>query len=121
MQETTSVISQCADDLSKALREEYRVDANGRRYRAKHAVRINSGGIQLSFWADIDTAPRVHMEKAFFQRRRNIVGGCYQLKTDVDYFNGKYSSNEPINLVLDFTMDVKEIEVMNGFVKEETI
>ncbi|MCC8997310.1 MAG: hypothetical protein LM517_09755 [Nitrosomonas sp.] len=109
------IVSQCADDLSRALREEYRTDKNGRRYRSKHAVRINSGGTQLTFWADIDSAPRSHMEKAFAQRRRQIIGDCYQLKTDVDCYNNAHSSEPPINLVLDFTMDVKEIDVMNGF------
>ncbi|WP_394809624.1 hypothetical protein [Nitrosomonas sp.] len=55
------------------------------------------------------------MEKAFAQRRRQVIGDCYQLKTDVDCYNNAHSSELPINLVLDFTMDVKEIDVMNGF------
>ncbi len=80
------VISRCAEDLSKALREEYRVDKKGRRYRAKHAVRLYESGVQYTLWADIDSAPRSHMEKAFAQRRKQVVGDCYQLKTDVDYY-----------------------------------
>ena len=104
------VISQCAEDLSRSLREEYRTDKYGRRYRAKHAVRVSEGGKQLSMWADIDTAPRNHMVKAFAQRRKQIVGDCHQLKTDVDYYNEANSTNEPIQVILDFTQDVEEIQ-----------
>jgi hypothetical protein len=104
------VISRCAEDLSKALREEYRVDKKGRRYRAKHAVRVYESGIQYTLWADIDSAPRSHMEKAFAQRRKQVVGDCYQLKTDVDYYNDAYSSDNPIQIVLDFTQDIEELQ-----------
>jgi len=106
------VIAQCAGDLAKALRDEYRTDKYGRRYRAKHAVRFKSedDGKQHSFWADIDTAPRDHMQSAFAQRRKQVVGDCYQLKTDVDCYNDKNQKEEPINLILDFTEDVKEIQ-----------
>jgi hypothetical protein len=69
------------------LREEYRVDATGRRYRAKHAVRHTFAGKQLSFWGDIDKDPRDYMEIAFAQKRRRIAGELHQLKIDVDHFN----------------------------------
>lgn len=105
------VIAQCAEDLSKALREEYRTDKLGRRYRAKHAVRVNSEGKQLTLWSDIDTAPRAHMEKAFAQRRQQIIGDCHQLKIDVDCYNDARLSDPPIQLVLDFTMDIAELEI----------
>lgn len=108
------IVTQCADDLSRALREEYRIDKNGRRYRAKHAVRINSGGAQMTLWADIDTAQRHYMEKAFSQRRQQIIGDCYQLKTDVDCYNNVRTAEAPIQLILDFTMDIKEMEAMQG-------
>jgi len=106
-------VSQCADELSRALREEYRIDKNGNKYRAKHAVRISSGGAQLTLWADIDTAPRSYLEKAFGQRRQQIVGDCYQLKMDVDYYNDSYAKEKPIQLVLDFTMGVLERQLGN--------
>lgn len=38
-----------AQDMAAALREEYRTDKAGRRYRAKHAVRKWQNGRQLSF------------------------------------------------------------------------
>jgi hypothetical protein len=103
------IISQCAEDLARALRDEYRTDAFGRRYRTKHAVRITRGGIQYSLWADIDSAPRPHMERAFAQRRQQIVGDCHQLRVDVDVYNDRHTEDAPIQLVLDFTRDVEEL------------
>jgi len=103
------VINQLAEDLAQAWREEYRTDRLGRRYRAKHAVR-GYGSKQGTLWADMETAPHLHMERAFGQRRHQIVGDCLQLKTDVDVFNDKRSDEEPINLVLDFTDDVAELQ-----------
>ena len=106
----SDIVSQCADDLVKALREEYRTDRYGRRYRAKHAVRILQHGKQASLWADIENAPRSHMEKAFQQRRRQIVGDCHQLKTDVDVYNEANKGTEPIQVILNFTQDVEEMQ-----------
>ena len=102
------VIDQLADDLSRAWREEYRTDEAGRRYRAKHAGRTKENGTQMTLWADIDSAPVAHMERAFAQRRQQIVGDCVQLKTDVDVFNDRSEGQKPIPLVLDFSDDVSE-------------
>lgn len=103
------MINQLADDIADAWREEYRTDKHGRRYRAKHAVR-GGGPHQHTLWADMETAPRGHMIKAFAQRRQQIVGDCVQLKTDVDVYNDKRSNDEPIPLVLNFTNDVAELQ-----------
>ncbi|MBF0293481.1 MAG: hypothetical protein HQK86_15140 [Nitrospinae bacterium] len=108
-----NILAQFANDMANALREEYRTDSNGRRYRSKHAVRDIENGKQISFWADIDKAPRSHMERAFSQRRKQIVGDCYQLKNDVDHFNEK-RGEEPIQIVLDFTDDVEEMLFIDG-------
>jgi hypothetical protein len=97
-----------AEAMARALREEYRTDSSGRRYRVNHAVRITRNGVQTSLWAELDSAPRDHMIKAFAQRRRQIVGDCVQLKTDVDVYNDKHTDVDPIQVVLDFTDDVAE-------------
>jgi hypothetical protein len=109
-----NVVAQCADELSKALREEFRKDQFGRRYRAKHAVTVKITGGQMTLWADFNTAPREHMQRAFAQRRQQIVGDCHQLKIDVDCYNNFHPTEEPIQLVLDFTMDIMEIEAATG-------
>jgi hypothetical protein len=47
------------------------------------------------------------MERAFAQRREQIVSDCVQLKTNVDAYNDM--SGEPgIQMVLDFSEDVAE-------------
>lgn len=105
----SSVVSQCAEALANAMREEFIVDPQGRTVRAKHAARIE----QLVLWADIRTAPREHMEIAFKQRRRQILGDCRQLKMDVDSFNENKSPAEPIQMSFDFTNDLLELAALN--------
>jgi hypothetical protein len=54
-------------------------------------------------------APHEHMEKAFTQRREQIVGDNVQLKVDVDVYNDMNRGERPeIQLVLDYTDDVAE-------------
>jgi hypothetical protein len=102
-----------ASQMSSALREEYQTDEKGRRYRVNHAVRITTGGVQQTFWGMMGFAPHDHMERAFTQRREQIVGDNFQLKTDVDVYNDLNEGKRPaIQLVLDYTDDVAEREAM---------
>lgn len=109
-----SVLKLCREALADGLRQEKRLDSSGRWYRAKHPVRKNVGGIQLTLWADIDDAPRVHMEESFAQRRKSIVSDCYQIKQDVDHFNEHRGGDKPIQMILDFAEDVAEMEAARG-------
>lgn len=104
------VVKLCREALAESLRQEKRIDAQGRKYRAKHSVRTNIGGVQLSLWADIDNAPRSFMEKSFSQRRKAIADDCFQVKQDVDHFNDENPTELPIQIVLDFSDDVAEME-----------
>lgn len=99
-----------AGDMSKALREEYRKDKYGRKYRVNHAVRVTKAGVQCTLWGGMDHSPRSFMVKSYGQRRNQIVGDCLQLKTDVDVFNDKHPQEDPIQIVLNFTDDVEEIQ-----------
>ena len=54
------------------------------------------------------------MERSFQQKRQGIVGDCRQLKTDVDSYNEKQNTGEPFQLVLDFTDDMAEYEVLKA-------
>ena len=101
-------LAKLTEDMSAALREEYATDASGRKYRVNHAVRITRGGVQYTFWAMMNAAPRQHMQKAFIQRREQIVGDCVQLATDVEAYNAMKSDQEPIPMLLDFRDDVEE-------------
>lgn len=98
-----------ASQMAAALREEMDTDAKGRRYRVNHAVRISRAGVQYTFWASMGFAPHDHMERAFAQRREQIVGDNLQLKIDVDVYNDLNRGNRPeIQLVLDYTDDIAE-------------
>lgn len=103
----SEVINICAEQLARAMREEYIVDLQGRKVRAKHAARID----QAVFWDDIRTASRDHMQIALQQRRRQIVGDCHQLKLDVDSYNENKNDGKPIQMVFDFTIDLIEMEM----------
>ncbi len=102
-----------AEQMSQALRSETATDAKGRRYRVNHAVRITKGGVQYTFWGVMGFASHEHMEKAFAWRREQIVGDNVQLKTDVDVYNDMVKGKHPpIQLVMDYTEDVAERQVM---------
>lgn len=103
-----TVIDLCAGELARAMREEYIRDPQGRVVRAKHAARV--AGEQMVLWADIRTATREHMVIALQQRRHQIVGDCRQLKADADSYNENNNPGKPIQMVLDFTEDVAELE-----------
>lgn len=66
----------------------------------------------MTLWEDFRTADPKHMKIAFQQRRQQIVGDCRQLKTDVDSYNENAKSEKLVQLVLDFTDDVAELEAM---------
>lgn len=101
----------CARELAQAMREEYFIDSAGRRVRAKHPARVKRNGQQLTLWDDIRTAPRLHMQMAFKMRRNRIASECKQVKTDVDSYNDAHPEDEPIQMILDFTYDVEEMEL----------
>src|SRR5665213_1389364 len=97
-----------AEQMSRALREEYAIDAKGRRYRINHAIRVTRDGVQHTFWGIMGYAPRAHMQRAFTQRREQVIGDLVQLQTDVEVYNDKNPREIPIQLVLDFKDDVDE-------------
>ena len=106
------VVRQCAEEVSRAMREEYFTDPQGRRVRAKLPVRLSvEEGEQGALWDDARTAPREFVQISFQQRRQAIAVDCHRLKIDVDSFNDNRSPNDPIQLSLDFTFDVEEMDM----------
>ncbi len=106
------LITQCADIIARALREDYFNDAQGRRARAKHALAEKRGDRQLHLWVDMRTASREQMELSLQQRRQQVLGDCVQLKVDTDSYNQNFNKGEPIQMVLNFTDDVAELEAV---------
>lgn len=97
-----------ATQMSRALREEYATDKQGRRYRLNHAMRITKDGVQLTIWGILGYAPHIHMQRAFTQRREQVIGELVQLQTDVEVYTEMTPDEKPIQLILDFTDDVAE-------------
>jgi hypothetical protein len=96
--------------LAESLRQEKRFDGK-RWYRAKRSVRTNIGGVQLNLWADVDkNASFGFMEKSVGQSRRAMVDDAYQLKMVVDHYNEANPAQKQLQLILDLTEDVAEME-----------
>lgn len=103
-----SALDRLAEQISSALREEMRRDeVTGRPYRANLAVTIYKAGEQMTLWADIDTAKRPFAQKAFVQRREQMVGDAVQLTFDVMHWNRVNEDDAPIEMPMDFTDDVQ--------------
>ena len=113
--EPRSTMKLLAKELSAALREVYFTDPQGRRVRKKHAQRIwddttDGRHEQKVLWHDITEATRPQMQAAFQQRRHGIVMDCRQLRHDVESYNENFNKSVPIQMVFDFTEDLKDLE-----------
>lgn len=102
-----------AEQLGRALRNEYMDDPQGRRVRKKHAMPVrrdlpDGTHEQLMFWIDMTDASRPEMDAAFQHRRGGIVNDCVQLRVDVDSYNQNYNDSEPIQMSFQFEDDVEE-------------
>jgi len=96
--------------LAESLRQEKRFDGK-RWYRAKRSVRTSIGGVQLNLWADVDkNASFGFMEKSVAQSRRAMVDDAFQLKMVVDHYNEANPGQKQLQLILDLTEDVAEME-----------
>jgi hypothetical protein len=111
-----NIVKMLARQLAEAAREEYYTDPQGRRVRTKHPVRQNAvvdgKEVQQRLWAGIESASPDHMRVSFQQRRRGILMDNLQLSTDAESWNDnqrKRWNAKPIQLSLDYTMDVEEL------------
>lgn len=100
-----------AAQMSRALRESYAIDSQGRRYRLNHAIRITKNGVQHTMWGMLGHADHVHMEQAFRQRREQIVRDLVQLQVDVEVYADMMPHRPPIQLELNFKNDVAQRRV----------
>ena len=96
-----------AELLSAAAREESgRDEVTGRPYRKNLAVTTWQGGDQMTIWHTLDDAPRPVAEKGLKQRREQVVGDVVSMADDADRWNRMHPTDEPIQLPLDFELDV---------------
>ena len=102
-------VGETAKALSRAARQEYFTDEDGRRVRRRHVVKTrDEDGTQHFMWATIETATPKHMHVSLQQRRSAILQDCVQLDNDKDYFNDHNSHGAVIQLSFDFSEDVEE-------------
>lgn len=101
-------LRKCREDYSRALHEEHIKDADGQPVHVNQAARHRIGGGQMTFWGDIRTIPRAHMEASSTQRREQIVGECRQLDRDERYYNGHHPDEPPLQSYFNFVDDVIE-------------
>jgi hypothetical protein len=100
-----------ARQLSRALRQEYYIDPQGREVRKNHHVHVEQeDGSQLDLWIDHRTAQPSQMRLSFQQRRQGILADCKQEKLDFD----SYNDNNPYGATLqqmdfDFNKDLEEL------------
>ena len=100
-------LERLAREFARAAREEIRKDTRtGQPYRVNHAYTTKQGSDQITFWIDIDEAPRGPMHKCLVQRREQMVGDALQLTLDADHWNSINLHEEPIQMPLDFAPDV---------------
>ena len=109
MPQPISPIDRLAREFSMAAREETKYDKiTGKPYRVNHVVRNRYGGIQGSFWIDIDEEKdRKKMHKSLMMRRGQMVDDALHASYDADHWNSINPNQEPIIIPLDFTEDVE--------------
>lgn len=100
----------CGEALTEAMREEVFTDAHGRPVRAKIPATTSRDGEQGTFWDDLRTATPDFVRVSVAQRRNAIVADCYHLNNTVRYFNDHHPESDQIELSLEFTKDVRELD-----------
>jgi hypothetical protein len=102
------VIKQFARELSRACRQDFVEDENGEPVRQRHAVTLDRGGKQLTFWFKMEDATRENMRLSAQARRRGSLADVLQIVRDVTYYNRKYNPGDPLQLDFDFNKDIEE-------------
>lgn len=108
----SSIITRCAKDFARALRNETYVDPQGREVRLNRCVvESPEGQTKMAFWESMKSAAPDFIEKSLQQERMAILARCRKLKTSFDSYRENTNPGTQMELVLDFTDDVVEAEL----------
>lgn len=108
-----------ARDMADVLREQVRTDKAGRKYRAFIPAKDKGkDGLPLFKWADIDVAPRTHVEKGVQGERRSIAADCFALAMKLDHYNAAHPDEEPLQVPFNFEEDIEEMKIAKGIDEE---
>lgn len=100
----------CARELSRAAREEFYIDPQGREVRKKHCYTIiDTDGQHIWLWVDIETAKPDQMHKSLAARRRSALGDVAQLDTDRKSYNDNNKYGGEIDMSFNFDEDLLEM------------
>jgi hypothetical protein len=114
------VAASFAREMADVLREQVRTDKDGRQYRAFIPAKTKAkDGAPLFAWADIDLAPRSHVEKGIQGERRQIANDCFALAMKVDHYNATHPKEEPLQVPFNFEEDVEEMKLAKGIEDDE--
>lgn len=109
-----------AREMADVLREQVRTDKDGRQYRAFIPARDKGkDGLPLFKWADIDVAPRAHVEKGVQGERRQIANDCFALAMKLDHYNAIHPDDEPLQVIFNFEEDVAEMKIAKGINEDD--
>lgn len=104
-----------ARDMGDALRDLTGIDKDGREYRAFIPARTKGkDGLPLFKWADIDVAPRSHVQKGIQGETRQIVNDCFALAMKIGRYNAAHPKEEPLQAVFAFEEDIEEMKAARG-------
>jgi hypothetical protein len=103
-----SQIALLRGEISEAMqtaRREYK----GLKVRQYHCVqrKLEDGAIQ-TVWSHIDVATPEFMENSFGRRRTAEANRCYQLHSDIIYWNEVKNPGRPVDMLFDFRDDIKD-------------
>lgn len=104
-----------AREMGDVLRDQTRVDKDGREYRAFIPARDKGkDGAPLFKWADIDVAPRAHVHKGVQGERRQIANDCFALAMKIEHYNVTHPKEDPLEAVFAFDEDIEEMKIQRG-------
>lgn len=114
------VAASFAREMADILREQTRTDKDGRQYRAFIPAKAkDKDGFPLFKWADIDLAPRAHVEKGVQGERRSIASDCFALAMKVDHYNAMHPDEEPLQIIFNFEEDIEEMKIAKGIEEDD--
>jgi hypothetical protein len=109
-----------ARDMADVLRKQVRIDKDGRKYRAFIPAKSRGGdGLPLFKWADIDVAPRSHVEKGVQGERRQIANDCFALAMKIEHYNATHPNEDPLQIPFNFEEDIEEMKIAKGLDADE--
>lgn len=107
-----------AKEMADILREQTRIDKEGREYRAFIPAKTSGkDGLPLFKWADIDVASRSHVEKGIQGERRSIANDCFSLAMKIEHYNAAHPKEDPLQSVFNFEEDIEEMKIAKGIGK----